>query len=314
MKILKNQTSPNDIINKITEYKTYLLSICNTTSSEYSAYFTSGEIESNNILLTCAVNAYSKLKKIKPHIIISATEHNSILTHAYSLRDSGLIEMDLVYPNSYGCILSESIPSLIKPNTCLAIITYINQEMGSVNNIEKIGSILHTKKIPIHSNCSDMFGIHKLDLKKNMIDSVAISFDKIGGPVDVGVLIINNSFFTGYALWEHSTTLENKRKYNIPSIASAIEATKNSKPDRIVKNEMIAKFRNEIITELGKNSQSLTFANFMKSDEPPLHELETSNRKFIILGPPIDNTAYYTPGILSFMIINKYITDEEKRR
>ena len=190
-----------DKIKLIDESKNYILKMCDAPLDKYSLFFTSGEIESNNIILCCAVNAYKKIRKIKPHVVVSTVEHNSVITYAKSLLDSGQIELSIIKPNSYGCILSDTVANALKDNTCFVSITYINRELGSVNNIEKITAILHEKKIPLHCDCTYLFGKHKLDLKKTNIDTATIAFDKINGPVGVGALIISNDLYNGYKLY-----------------------------------------------------------------------------------------------------------------
>lgn len=305
-KNLQNKYITQEDKNKmIDESKKYILQVCEAPIDKYEVYFTSGDIESNNIILCAAINAYKKIRKIKPHIIISTVEDDSIVTYAKSLFDSDQIDLSIIKSNSYGCILSETILEAIKPNTCFVSITYINSEMGSVNNIEKISSILHAKKIPLHCDCTNIFGKHKLDLSKTNIDTATITFDKINGPIGIGALIINNNLLNGYKLYEHSTTLAGKRIQNIPAIASAIESLKVSLINRKNKNKKILKFRNDIISKIGEKCQIMTFANFMKSDAPPLlDESKKSTNKLIILGPPANNESYYTPSILSLMIIS----------
>ena len=309
IKHLNNPTPNNDL----ESYKEYLLKVCNAI--DYFVFFTSGEIESNILILCCSVSAYKKIRKIKPHIIISATEHDSLIKYAKSLQDSDQIELSILNPNSYGCILSETLSEAITPNTCLIMITFINQEMGSVNNIEKMSGIAHEHKIPIHSNCSHLFGRHCLDLTKNKIDSVSLSFDKIKGPVDIGALLINKQYFDGYRLDEHSTTLENKRKYNISNIAAAIECVKESLIDRVSKNKQLLQHRNNIINDITDKYQHITLENYMSSDNPPLTDVERIN-KVVILGPPIDNVLYYTPSILSFLLLHDdlYTADYIKKK
>ena len=289
---------------EINKYKKELLKILETNEDEYSVFFTSGEVESNNIILCSAVNAYKKIRKIKPHVIISSVEHESIFKYANSLKDSDQIELSIVMSNSYGCILSQDIEKHIRPNTCIVMISYINYKIGSVNNINKIAQILHDKKIPLHSDCTFLLGIHKLDLSNNNIDAITLSFGKINAPIGIGALIIRNKLLTGYKLNEHSITLDNKRDDNIALIHPSIDILKEKLHNRKKKNLKLLKYRNEIINSLGKNSQILTFANFMKSDDPPLIEEKKNKNKLIILGPPADNNAYYTPSILSFIIIN----------
>lgn len=297
-------TKPAERDKIVNDAKEYLLKICNSDGI-YSIFFTSGEIESNNIFLCSTVNAYKKIRKVIPHIVISAVETDSIIKYANSLKDSGQIELTFLRPNIYGCILSEHITSALKSNTCCVLITYINQELGSVNNIEKISKILHDKKIPLHSDCTYLFGKHSLDLVKTNIDAVTISFDKISGPVGLGAIIIKNDLLDGYKLYEHSTTLENKRTENLPAILSAVESVKFSLNNRKAKNKKLLKMRKEIISKLTSKYQVMLYSDFINSDAPPLDEAGKSNVKIILLGPPPNNESYYTPGILSIIVINK---------
>jgi cysteine sulfinate desulfinase/cysteine desulfurase-like protein len=301
-KSISIKSTPIEKSKIVKDAKDYLLKTCNWCN-DYSLFFTSGEIESNTIFLCSVVNAYKKIRKIKPHIVISAVENESIIKYANSLKDSGQIDLTYISPNIYGCILSEHIISALTPNTCCVLITYINQELGSVNNIEKISKLLHEKKIPLHSDCSYLFGKHKLDLKKTNIDAVTISFDKISGPVGIGAIIIKNDLLLGYKLFEHSTTLENKRNENIPAIEAAIESTKYSLANRKTKNIKLLKFRKEIITKLSSKCQLMSYADFVNSDAPPLEESTKSKNILIVLGPPTNNESYFTPSILSIALI-----------
>jgi cysteine sulfinate desulfinase/cysteine desulfurase-like protein len=285
----------------IKECKEHILKVCNGIN--YSVFFTSGETESNSIIMCCAINAYKKLRKAKPHIIISAIEHNSIIKYAKSMEDSDQVELTIIQPNIYGCILSDNIEKHIKPNTCLVSIMYVNHELGSVNNITKIGEFLHSKHIPLHSDCTHLFGKHTLDIKKSNIDAATISFDAIHGSTDSGALIINDDFFAGYKLDEHSTTLSGSRPKNIPAVASALAAVKCSLTNRKKKNAKLLKLRKDLIEKLGKFCQILNYANFLKSDDPPLEGEEKT--KIIVLGPPLDNESYYVPGILSMSVLSK---------
>jgi len=301
---INNNIKPIEKENQITRYKDDLLSILNTTSDEYSVFFTSDEIESNNLILSTCINAYKKIRKIKPHVVISSVESDSIIKHANSLKDSNQIELSIIQSNSYGCILSQNIDKYAKDNTCLFMISYINSKIGSVNNINKISNILHEKKIPLHSDCSFLLGNHNLDLSNNTIDSITLSFDKINAPLGLGAVIIRNQLLDGYKLKEHSVILDNKKNIDLGLIETAINLLKNKLKDRKKKNLKLLKYRNQIINSIGKKCQILTFANFMKSDEPPLDEDKHKLNKLVILGPPIDNNSYYTPSILSFIIIN----------
>ena len=298
--------SPNDE-KVVKDCKEHILKVCNGIN--YSVYFTSGETESNSIILCCAINAYKKLRKIKPHVLISAIEHDSIIKCAKSMEDSDQIELTIIQPNIYGCILSDGIEKYIKSNTCLVSIMFVNHELGAVNNIPKIGEYLHNKHIPLHSDCTHLFGKHALDVKKSNIDAATISFDVIHGS-DNGALIINNDFFTGYKLSEHSTTLSGSRNENIPAVASALAAVKCSLTNRKKKNTKLLKLRKDLIEKLSKFCQIINYSTYLKSDDPPL----TGNEKprIIILGPPLDGESYYVPGILSISVLSNHKVNLQK--
>lgn len=296
-KNISSSIKPQEKNKIIDDAKKYILKLCNG-SDEYSIFFTSGEEESNRIFLCSAVNAYKKIRKIKPHVVISSVEGASILKYAISLRDSDQLDLTFIRPNIYGCILSEHVKQSLKPNTCCVLITYIDQELGSVNNIEKISSILHENKIPLHSDCSYLFGKHKLDLSKSNLDSATISFNKINGPLGIGAIIIKKDLINGYKLYEHSMTFDNKNVENIPAIISSIESVKFSLLNRKIKNTKLLNFRNDIINRLGDNNEVILYSDYINSDESPLD----SKNKIIILGPPISNESYYTPCILSILI------------
>jgi cysteine sulfinate desulfinase/cysteine desulfurase-like protein len=270
----------------------------------YTVFFTSSEAESNTTIIQCAVNAFKKIRKIKPHIIISSIEHPSIIACAKSMFESDQIELSTVSPNIYGCITSDSIEQLIKPNTCFASIAYINGVLGSVSNLEKIGAIFHSKKIPIHSDCSYMFGRHTLNLSIQNIDAATISFDKINSATGLSALLINNDLLEGYKLYEHASVLNDDNIPNLAAIASASEAIKCAMINRKEKNIQTLKMRNTIIGELTKSFVNMPYTDYINNDDPPFNETH-EKPILLILGSPASNESYYTPSILTFAIVNK---------
>ena len=291
--------NPIENRNIIDDSKDYILKTCNS-GDLYSIFFTSGESESNVMFLQAVINSYKNIRKVKPHVITSSIEHASIIRYINSLKDSDQIDVTFIKPNIYGCILSEYILSAIKPNTCCVSISFVNHELGSINNIEKISAILHDKKIPLHSDCSYLFGKYKLDLIKTNIDAVTISFDKINGPTGFGAIIVKKDLLTGYKITDYSFKLDDKRLFNIPLILASVASVKSSLNNRTDKNILILNKRNEIINTLSKHYILTTYADYLNSDNN-----EALKNKLIILGPPINDCAYYAPSILTFILINE---------
>lgn len=70
----------------------------------------------------------------------------------------------------------------------MASIMMVNNELGTIQDMEQIGSICKEKKIAFHSDCAQSFGKIPLDVNKLNLDLVSISGHKIYGPKGIGAL------------------------------------------------------------------------------------------------------------------------------
>ena len=93
-------------------------------------YFTGGGTESNNLILR-------GLLKSGDHFITSSIEHPAILKTIDYLELKG-IHTTIIQPNKFGEITLNKIQKAIEPNTKLVSIMYVNNELGTINNIEEI--------------------------------------------------------------------------------------------------------------------------------------------------------------------------------
>lgn len=284
--------------------KKYILKHCSTTPDDYTVVFTSGATESNCFILRSTVESYKRIRKIKPHLIISSVEHHSILECAKSIEDAGYAEVTKVEPNMYGCILPAAVEKEIKPNTCLISIMYANNETGSINNIPKIGELAHKHKIPLHSDLVQLFGKYPVNLQKSNLDALSASFHKLYGPKGIGLLIIKNDLIEGYKLQgQICGSQQNGLRggtENIPAIASSMEAIKCTFKNRKSKNSKLLKMRNYIISEFEK-SKIIGVGNYADYLSDPVLGKEKEN-EIVILGPPKDKPNFYLPNTLLISI------------
>ena len=121
------------------------LSISNILNCKASEIiFTSGGSESNNIVLKGILSKGD-------HLITSTYEHPSILNLAEQMLENE-IEVTFIKPNKNGIIDEDKIESAIKQNTKLISIMYVNNELGTMNPIQDIGSLADQHNILFHSD------------------------------------------------------------------------------------------------------------------------------------------------------------------
>lgn len=282
-----------------------ILAHCGVSSATHTAIFTSGATESNCLIIKSCTKAYKKKlaekgSELRPHIISSEMEHHSILECLHSLESSGEIDITLVEPTIYGNILPADVEKAIRPNTCLITIMFANNEVPVINNVEDIGAIAHKNRIPMHSDCVQIFGKYKIDMTKNNIDSLSASAHKFYGPKGVGVLIINNTLIEGYGLTAeiHGSQQHGLRggTENVAGIASMLVALKTAFQNRKAKNQRLFKLRDTMLTKLGKIYKLANFMDYLDDSK------EKDNIEIVSLGPPEDKKGFILPNTLLLSI------------
>ncbi len=151
--------------------------------------FTSGATESNNLALKGVVEKYSK-QTGKKHIITSMTEHACILESCKSCEKNDDIEITYLVPRQDGLIDLKELEDSIRPDTLMISIMGVNNEIGVIQDLEKIGKIAKKHNVLFHTDCAQAFGKIPLDVDKMGIDLMSISGHKIYGPKGIGALFI----------------------------------------------------------------------------------------------------------------------------
>jgi len=308
MKICANPSSTNQSSLKakklIEDGKKYILKHCGTSSSKYTVIFTSGGSESNSFIIRSSSAAYYKMKKIKPHIIISSIEHNSIIDCCEKLVDNSCIELTKISPNIYGMIDPLDIAKSIKPNTSLISIMFSNNEIGSINNVKQIGKIAHLNNIPFHTDAVQAFGKYKINLPKNNIDAISVSFHKFYSPKGIGMVIINNAFLNGYELESIiNGTQQNGLRggtENVASIAGAIVGMECNFHNRDTKNKQLLKYRNYILETLNNFIDVVYYDTYMENP----NDYKDIDFLIVVFGPHKKNINEYIENTLLISIIS----------
>lgn len=156
-------------------------------AEEKEIYFTASGSESDNWALKGV--AFANLNKGKNHIITTKIEHHAILHTCEYLEKFG-VETTYLDVDRYGRIDLEQLKESIRPETMLISVMFANNEIGTIQPIEKIGEIAKEHGILFHVDGVQALGSVKIDVNKQHIDLLSMSAHKIRGPKGIGGMYI----------------------------------------------------------------------------------------------------------------------------
>ena len=148
--------------------------------------WTSGATESNNLAIKGAANFYSGKGK---HIITVATEHKAVIDTVRELERQGF-EATYLEPEPNGLIDLEKFKAAIRPDTVLASVMYVNNEIGVIQDIEAIGNICRASNVIFHVDAAQATGKVHINLEKLPVDLMSFSAHKTYGPKGIGALYV----------------------------------------------------------------------------------------------------------------------------
>lgn len=224
--------------------------------------FTSGATESNNLAIKGSLRSYFSLKRKEseiPHIITTAFEHHCVLDACKFSEKEDKCEVTYIKPNKEGIISVDDVVNAVKPNTILVSIMYVNNEIGTVQPIEKIGKKMNEinlqrteEKLPeisFHTDATQAINYFDCNVEKLGVDLLSMSAHKIYGPKGIGILYVKKG--TAIKRIQDGGDQEFKMRagtHNVPAIVGLGEAIMSVKSQESkIKNLEIEKLRDYII-------------------------------------------------------------------
>ncbi len=154
---------------------------------DHQLIMTSGATEANNLAIKGIALRY---KNRGNHLITSIYEHPSVLEAFKQLEDQFGFKVTYLSPADRGVITANSVKEAITDQTILVSVMAVNNEIGSINEIEKIASLLKGyPKIIFHVDACQAIGKLEKEISYNDVDLITVSAHKIHGLVGSGALI-----------------------------------------------------------------------------------------------------------------------------
>ena len=207
--------------------------------------FTSGSTESSNMAIKGVMNALQKQGKY--HLIIFAIEDFPVLYSAKKIEKQGF-QVTYLKVDEYGFIDLEKLKKMIKKETALVSIQHANREIGTLQDIQKIGAICKEKKVLFHSDATHTYTRIPIDVGKIPIDLITISAHTIHGPKGIGGLYLRKD--TPFIKWMDGGFQEFNKRAGLENIPGAVGFTKAVELVTEEENRQIIEMRDYLINNI----------------------------------------------------------------
>jgi cysteine desulfurase len=148
--------------------------------------WTSGATESINLALKGAAQFYKGKGK---HLITLKTEHKAVLDTMRELERQGF-EVTYLDVEENGLVDLDKFKAAIRPDTILASVLFVNNEIGVIQDVVAIGNVCREKGVIFHVDSAQATGKVDIDITKLPIDLMSLASHKTYGPKGIGALYV----------------------------------------------------------------------------------------------------------------------------
>ncbi|MTI87751.1 MAG: aminotransferase class V-fold PLP-dependent enzyme [Balneolaceae bacterium] len=216
-------------------------------------HFTSGASEGSFLAIYSLLNALNKPGK---HIITTEIEHSSVHNIFNRLQEEGY-EVSKIPVGADTRIDRQALNDIIREDTVLASIQYVNSETGTIQDLAEIGAFLQKKGILVHTDAVQAYGKIPLQAEELNVDAISVSAHKIYGPKGTGAVWIHpNTLWKPVFPGEMAADKLKPGTSDIPSVAAFATAAKHTHQNIDQQQQQIEQFRTTFLNQLDETGIS----------------------------------------------------------
>jgi len=212
--------------------------------------FTSGGTESDNLALKGYVMAN---RKKGSHIITSSIEHHAITSPCEYLEKNGF-EVTRLPVDGNGLVDPNTLQDAIRDDTILVTVMYANNEIGTIQPIDRLAEIAAERGVAFHSDGVQAAGHIPIDVKKENISILSLSAHKFYGPKGVGALFVKRGVRLEPQLHGggHERGIRSSTE-NVPGIVGMGKAVELAMRDMPEESKRLTEMRDMLIDRILEN-------------------------------------------------------------
>lgn len=178
--------------------------------------FTSGGTEADNL----AIKGLALAAPRGRHIVTTPIEHEAVLESCdYLVRQHGF-ELSLAGVDQDGLVDPSEVESLVRENTTLVSVMYANNEVGTVQSVDRIAEIARRNGARMHTDAVQAAGALPFSVAALGVDALSISGHKLGAPKGIGALYLRGGVPVEALV--HGGGQERGRRSGTENVAAAV--------------------------------------------------------------------------------------------
>ena len=209
--------------------------------------FTSGGTEADNLAVKGSVYANRNRGN---HIITTSIEHHAVLETCEFLEEQGF-EVTYLPVDRNGLVDPNDVVEAITDRTILISVMHANNEIGTLEPVDKIGQIAREKGVYFHTDAVQTIGHIPVNVDKLGVDLLAISAHKLNGPKGIGALYVRKG--TRISPFMHGGGQERGRRAsteNVPAIVGLGRAVEIAQQEMEEEIPRLTSLRDKLIRGL----------------------------------------------------------------